>query len=362
MQELRKRRKLAHLNLVQNLDDGPDSSGFEDIHFVHNCLPEINRWEINTAVKFCGWELKFPLMINAITGGIDEAAGINRSLAAVARKLGIPMAVGSQAAALQDREVEFSYKVVREENPDGFIAANVSAGLSPEEALNAVEMINADALQLHLNIPQEVMMPENEGELSFQGYLDNIRETVRSSHVPVIVKEVGCGIAREQAEQIISTGVAALDVGGKGGTNFILIEGLRHNGETAHPFLNWGLSTAASLAEVVHSAGLQAGQVDIVASGGIRSGLDTAKALALGGSLIGIAGPLVRCFFKGGEEEVEHYLLGIEKQLRQVMIMLGARNVSELREKPLVILGDTAQWLQRRGIDPDRFACRGRRT
>ena len=358
---MRKRRKLAHLDLVQNLDDGPDSSGFEDVHFVHNCLPGINPSETNTVVKFCGREIKSPLMINAITGGIDEAAKINRALAAVACKLGIPMAVGSQTAALQDREVRFSYKVVREENPDGFIAANVSAGLSPEEALHAVEMINADALQLHLNIPQEVMMPEDEGELSFQGYLDNIRETVRSSPVPVIVKEVGCGIAREQAKQIISTGAAALDVGGKGGTNFIFIEGLRHNVEAAQPFLNWGLSTATSLVEVLHSAGSQVEQVDIVASGGIRNGLDTAKALALGGSVVGIAGPLVRCFYNGGEEAVEHYLLGIERQLRQVMIMLGARSVSELREKPLVILGDTAQWLQRRGIDLDRFACRDRR-
>ncbi|MGI6318804.1 MAG: type 2 isopentenyl-diphosphate Delta-isomerase [Dethiobacteria bacterium] len=356
---MRKKRKLDHLNLVQNLSDGPDSPGFKDVLFVHNCMPEIDHREINTAVKFCGREMKSPLMINAITGGIGEAAKINRALAAVARKLGIPMAVGSQTAALQDRKAEYSYKVAREENPDGFIAANVSAGLSPEEALRAVEMIGADALQLHLNIPQEVMMPEDEGELSFQGYLDNIRNTVLISDVPVIVKEVGCGIAREQAVQIISTGVAALDVGGKGGTNFILIEGFRRSGETAHPFLNWGLSTVSSLVEVVYSAG---SQVDIVAAGGIRNGLDVAKALSLGASLAGIAGPLVRCYYNGGEEAVEHYLLEIEKQLRQVMLMLGARSVSGLREKPLVILGETAQWLKRRGIDLDRFACRGRLT
>lgn len=352
---MRKKRKLDHLNLVQNFGDGPDHSGFEDIHFVHNCLPGINPSDINTAVKFCGREIDSPLMINAITGGVDEAAKINRALAAVACRLGIPMAVGSQTAALQDRDVRSSYKVVREENPIGFIAANVSAGLSPEYALEAVEMISANALQLHLNIPQEAMMPEVEGELSFQGYLDNIRNTVRISHVPVIVKEVGCGIAREQAEQIISTGAAALDIGGKGGTNFILIESFRHSSEADHPFLKWGLSTAASLVEVADAAG---GQLDIVATGGIRSGLDAAKALALGASLVGIAGPLVRCFYKGGKAAIEKYLLEIEKQLKQAMLMLGARSVLELGEKPLVILGETGQWLERRGIDLVHLACR----
>ncbi len=358
---MRKKRKLDHLNLLQSLDDGPGSSGFEDVHFVHNCLPEINRRELNTAVKFCGREMKFPFMINALTGGIDEAAKINRALAAVARKLGIPMAVGSQTAALRDRKAEFSYKVAREENPDGFIAANVSAGLLPEEALQAVEMIAADALQLHLNTPQEVMMPEFEGDFSFQGHLENIRNTVLLADIPVIVKEVGCGIAREQALRIISAGAAALDIGGKGGTNFILIEGSRQGGETADPFLDWGLSTVSSLVEVAEAVHLAESQAGIVAAGGIRSGLDVAKALSLGASLAGIAGPLVRCYYQGGEAAVERYLLEIGKQLRQVMLMLGARSVFELRERPLVILGETAQWLQRRGIDLDRFACRGRR-
>lgn len=353
---MRGQRKLDHLRLAQSLGDGPAKTGFDDIHFIHNCLPEINSREINTDAVFCGKKFSLPVLINAITGGIEEGKKVNRALARAARQMGIPMAVGSQAAALEARDVYSTYQVVREENPGGFFIANLSAGALLEEVLQAVEMIRADAIQLHLNIPQEVTMPPKEGDSFFRGYLENIRCIARTAPVPVIVKEVGFGIAREEAVRLLDTGIAALDVEGKGGTNFIRVEEERKDSQREEVFFKWGLSTAVSLVEVAHET---AGKVDIIAGGGIRSGLDIARVLSLGASMAGIAAPLVRCFYQGGEEAVIKYLQALKKQLRKVMLMLGAGDVYQLREKPLVILGETGQWLERRGISLQNFAMRG---
>lgn len=356
---MRKRRKKEHLQFIQSLDDGPDTSGFEEVHFVHNCLPGIDPAEIDTTAIFCRKEVEVPLLINAMTGGIPEAVEINRALAGAARKLGIPLAVGSQTAALTDKKNRLSFCVAREENPDGFILANVSCAASPQDAWEAVEMIQADALQVHLNAAQEVMMSEGEGDLFFRGYRQKIKQLAETLPVPVVVKETGCGIAREQALELLPTGIAALDVGGKGGANFILVESCRHSSVAGQLFARWGLSTAVSLVEVAEVAEEAGVRLDIVATGGIRSGLDVAKALSLGAALAGVAAPLVRCFYQGGREAVEQYLLQLKKELRQTMLLLGARNLTELRQKSLVILGDTGKWLESRGFVPHRFARRG---
>lgn len=358
---MRQKRKLDHLNLANLMEDGPALTGFNDINFVPNCIPEISYGETNTAVSFLGRKFKAPFLINAISGGIPEAASLNRALARVARSMDIPMAVGSMTAALKDPAVLYTYAAVREENPDGFIAANVSAGIPPGDALKAVQLIKADALQLHLNAPQEVSMPEGEGDLSFRGLLDNIGAVVKSSSVPVIVKEVGFGIAQEQAKQIIATGANALDTGGCGGTNFIRIESFRGNYSGALPFYNWGIPSAITLLEVAQSletGNSTAGEVEIVATGGIRSGLDTAKALALGAKMTGLAGPLVQAFYRGGEQTVLDYLMLLQRQLKQTMFMLGVKGLAELKNRPLLILGDTGKWLELRGIKLQRLARR----
>lgn len=352
---MRKKRKLDHLQLVQVLEDGPAETGLKDIHFVHNCLPEVDLSAIDITTQFCQKEIAAPLMINAVTGGVPRAEKVNRVFAAVARKLGIPMAVGSQAAALEDPGVRHSYEIVREKNPDGFIIANVGVSVSPEQAREAIKLVNADALQVHLNAPQEIMMPKGEGDLCFQGRLATVAQIVKSVNVPVIVKEVGFGIAREQALRLLATGAHAVDIGGKGGTNFINIEGSRAGSRCVQPFLGWGLATAVSLVEVVESVGFQ---MEIVATGGIRSGLDVARVLSLGAGLAGVAGPLVRSFYQGGEEAVENYMGRLLEELKQVMLMLGTPDLPALRRRPLVILGETGEWLERRGFDLNRFACR----
>ena len=352
---LRRKRKQDHLKLVQFLEDGPSPNGLGDVHFVHNCLPGGDLSAVDTAATFCHRDIAVPLMINAVTGGVAESEEINRVFATVARKLDIPMAVGSQAAALENPAAVRSYLLVREENPDGFIIANIGLSVTPEQAPEAVKMIDADALQVHLNAPQEAMMPPGEGDLIFRGSLSRIAQIVKAVDVPVIAKEVGFGMAKEQAVSFLATGVDALDIGGKGGTNFIAVENARSKREPAQPFLEWGLSTAVSLIEVVESVG---SRLEIVATGGIRSGLDVAKALSLGANLVGVAGPLVRSFYRGGEEAVLGYLQRIQEELKLTMLMLGARNLRELRRRPLVILGETGVWLERRGFDLNRFARR----
>lgn len=352
---MRQKRKLDHLNLARFVKDGPGSSGFEDVSFIHNCLPELDSSGISTATSFLGRKFAAPLMINAVSGGVKEAEVLNRIFARVSRKLEIPMAVGSQTAALEHPALRYTYSVAREENPEGFLVANISAGAAVEQALEAVQMIGADALQLHLNAPQEIFMPGNEKEASFGGFLANIAEVAGASPVPVIIKEVGFGMAREQAKLLVKAGAAALDVGGSGGTNFIRIEGLRGKNKMYQPFLKWGLSSAIALGEMAEEyfPGVQ-----LVATGGIRHGLDAAKALALGASMVGMAGPLVRCYYKGGETEVENFLVSIKQQLQRAMFILGALEPARLSSLPLVIRGETGRWLELRGVDLHGLAVR----
>ena len=357
---MRGRRKMDHLRLAHELGDGPGETGFDDIHFVHNCLPELGSREISTECSFCGRVFPAPLIINAITGGIEEGARVNRALARAARQLGIPMAVGSQTAALEAEEVCYTFQAAREENPDGFIMANLSAGSSVQKALQAIEMIRADALQLHLNVPQEVMMPPGEGDCSFRGILDNIRRIANSVPVPVMVKETGFGMAREEVLPLLRLGIAALGIDGKGGTNFIRIEGERQQ-EAAAPFLNWGLPTAVSLIEAAEAAAAagEACKAEIIAAGGVRSGMDIAKSLSLGAAAAAVAGPLVKCFYEGGAESILWYLTKLVAELRQIMLMLGANSIQQLQRRPLMILGATGKWLELRGISVEQYARRG---
>ena len=207
------------------MTDGPATSGFEDIYLINNSVPELDLAQVNAGIVFLGRELKMPLIINAITGGIREAEELNRDLSQLACRQGLGMAVGSQVVAMQEKIPPESFRVVRRENPAGLVLANVSARSGFSVALKAVEMLEADGLQVHLNVPQELAMPE--GDRDFCGVLDNIAELVKRSPVPVIAKEVGFGLSREAADRLIEAGVEYLDVGGRGGTNFIAIENRR---------------------------------------------------------------------------------------------------------------------------------------
>jgi isopentenyl-diphosphate delta-isomerase len=348
---LRLRRKDEHILL--SLQQKQSLADFSGVHFVHNCLPEYDWQEVTLKAGLCGLTLQSPLFINAITGGTSLAMRVNAALAAVARECGLPMAIGSQKAALEHPGVESTFQVVRRENPDGVIWANLGSYATPAMACEAVRMVNAAAVQIHLNVPQELAM--HEGDCRFRGNLERIKEIVRAVNVPVIVKEVGFGIAREQARALAELGVSAIDVGGKGGTNFLAIENRRSRTNISPDILNWGIPTAISLIEVLDAVG---GKTDVIAAGGMFSSLNIAKALALGAGAVGLAGRPVYLLLKKGRTALIREIRRIERELRLIMLMTGASNLEQFRRVPLVITGFTARWLGQRGIDTAAFARR----
>lgn len=346
-------RKVEHIERALAQDDPPGGAGFDDVELVHNCLPDISLDEVNLATTAVGLRLPAPLYINAMTGGAPQVTDLNRALAAAAAELGIAMAVGSQRAALEDPELARTYQVVREANPRGTIFANVGADVSPERAAAAVEMIGAAALQVHLNVAQELCMAE--GDRDFRHYLENIAAIVERVHVPVIAKEVGFGIARPEARRLRGVGVEAVDVGGKGGTNFALIEAERRGATLSEELRGWGIPTVAALIEVRDIGGL-----DTLASGGIRSPGDVVKALALGASACGIARPALQAAREGGAAAVARTLRAWIDEMRLLFCLQGARDIDALKRRPVIITGRTGEWLRLRGHDIDFLARRGR--
>ncbi|MEA1961948.1 MAG: type 2 isopentenyl-diphosphate Delta-isomerase [Bacillota bacterium] len=346
---IRKKRKREHLLIASRLKDGPCSTGFEDIRLIHHSVPELDLEEIDPGIEFLGKGMEYPLIINALTGGTDQAKRINKALAYVAEKYGIALAVGSQTIALEDSGLRDTFAVVREMNPGGVILANLSANRSVEEALEAIDMIQADGLQLHLNVPQELTMKE--GDRCFRGILKNVSEIVTRAPVPVFAKEVGFGFSREAALELYTAGIRYMDNGGQGGTNFLAIENQRKGlfGDTMN---DWGIPTAISLAEVVS---LQL-PIFVVVSGGIRTASDVVKALILGADAVSITGLFLNILLTDGIEALDQFMENLLYQIRAVFLMIGAHNCQELKQKPLIITGTTAQWLYSRGIDPQQWS------
>ncbi|HWJ02205.1 MAG TPA: type 2 isopentenyl-diphosphate Delta-isomerase [Verrucomicrobiae bacterium] len=348
---MRESRKLDHIRWALDLPDGPAPSGLDDIKLVHNALPGINRDEISIATEAFGCRLAAPILINAITGGNLQVLEVNRMLARAARETGLGIAVGSQTGAILVPELAETFSVVRRENPRGLVIANVGAGVDPKAALTAVEMIEANALQVHLNVPQELAM--GEGDRNFSGIAENIARLVEVMPVPVVVKEVGFGIAKETALQLQRMGVTWLDIGGAGGTNFISIEH-RRGQQTVVPE-DWGISTACSLGEVAASCpGLR-----IIASGGIRTPLETIKCLCVGASLVGIAGLWLKILLQQSYEDLLINVSKFGEDIKTVMLMLGVKGLIELPHIPAVFSGATREWLTERGVDTRLWAQRG---
>ncbi len=341
---LRARRKQDHISQALASYD-PSPRVFDDIHPVHDCVHETESQSVSLRTRVGGLDLDSPIIINAMTGGAGDGERINSSLARIAAAQNVALAVGSQRLALEDRTHRRSFESVREGNPAGLVFANLSAACSPHEALGAVEMVRADALQLHLNIPQEVVMAE--GDREFGALIENIAAVTESLSVPVFAKEVGFGVSGRAAVLLRDAGVAAIDVAGKGGTNFARIEAGR-NGRSAlgDVFGHWGLPTAVSLAEVADAVP----EVALIAGGGLRNGLDVLKALILGASAASFAGHFLFKLVKEGESGLTAAIEEIRQQLSAGMRVLGAASVDELRAVDYVVTGETALWLQQREI------------
>lgn len=350
---MRESRKLDHLKYAMLLPDGPSDNSFNDMELVHNCLPEFDYEDISIKSNLGGIELQNPIIINAITGGAEDVTDINKNLAEVARATNCAIAVGSQYAGIENKLVRSSYEIVRKTNPQGIVIANLGAYANVNDAKDAVKMIDADALQIHLNVGQEIIMTE--GDRHFAYYFSNIISIVKEIDIPVIIKEVGCGIAKEQAEKLINAGVKILDIGGKGGTNFIAIEASRSKNDISSDLINWGIPTLISALEV--KSVLKA-DIDMIISGGIRKSIDIIKALVIGASAVGIAKPFIEKINNDGVAKTGKWVEGLLEDIRKYMLLTGSDNLEKLKQKPFVVRGDSAKWLELRGVDIKGFAVR----
>ncbi len=345
----RVQRKIDHINHAVKTGQ-IRAHGFEDIQFVHQSLPNLSVEDIELNCKLGELSLSSPILINAMTGGGgDETYKINQSLAIVAKECGVSLAVGSQMSALTDSSQRSSYDIVRKENPKGIIFANLGSEANVEQAERAVDMIEANAIQIHLNVVQELVMPE--GDRDFYMATKRLEKIVKSVNIPVIVKEVGYGMSKETAKLLLEIGVEIVDVGGFGGTNFSKIENLRRERELSF-FDEWGIPTTASIVEVVK----QSSQLSVIASGGVMSALDIAKAIALGARSVGMAGYLLKILLERGVEELIGEVKEIHTDLSFIMTALGKKNISQISSAPIVIKGDTYHWLTQRGIDTSCYS------
>lgn len=321
-------RKAEHIQLA--LDERLQLGGhfFDEYAFPHEALPEIDLAEIDTTATFLGRRLSAPLLISCMTGGTEEATRINRHLAIGAERTGIAVGVGSQRKALEDPRHAASF-AIRPHAPSVPILANLGAvqlnyGFGIDECRRAVEMIGADALVFHLNALQEAIQPEGQG--NFTDLIPKMAAIAAQLEVPVIVKEVGCGISGTTARRLAESGLRIVDTAGMGGTNWARIEAHRADDvEIGERFAGWGVPTPESIRQLREIPGLT-----IIGSGGIRNGIDAAKALALGADLVGMAYP----FLRAATESADRVVATIERAVRELKICMfcsGSRTIRDLQ-------------------------------
>lgn len=326
-------------------------NGLHDIRFIHNPIPETSLKDISLSTRIGDLTMSSPILINAMTGGAEETEVINYGLGLAAHETGIAMAVGSQMSAIRNHNLSTSYQSARKANPNGILFANLGSEATPDQALRAIEMIQADAIQIHLNVVQELVMPE--GDRSFKGMLQRIESIAKRVEVPLIVKEVGFGMTKEAVLKIMDLGVAAVDCGGRGGTNFAAIENARRDYELTC-FNSWGNCTSVSLLETLESTTSNR----VIASGGIRNGMEASIALSIGASCVGMAGVFLRTLKESGTEALIQQIKHTLDEIRLIMAALGAHSILDLQKSPLFISGETAQWCQARDIDIHKYARR----
>ncbi len=346
-------RKIDHIRICLEEEVESEYTGFDDIMLIHKALPEIDFSEVRTEVEFFGKKLSAPILIASMTGGHPETKEINMKLAMAVEEMGIGMGVGSQRAGIEDESVADTFAVVREFAPKAFIYANVGLPQVLKHGVEfverAVEMVDADAVAIHLNYLQEAIQPE--GDLNAKGGLGVIEEVCSSINVPVIVKETGAGISREIAIMLKSAGVDAVDVGGRGGTSWSGVEVYRAEGvarDVGIDFWDWGIPTAFCVAECYDV-------MPIIATGGIRSGLDLAKAIAIGAEIGSSALPFLRAVVERGVEGVKELVEYYVRGLKTAMFLTGCRRIEDLRKIPIFVTGILKDWLEIRGYDVRKF-------
>jgi isopentenyl-diphosphate delta-isomerase len=350
-------RKIEHIEICLKENVESHYTGFEDVMLIHKTIPEIDFEEIDTEVKFLGKKLSAPFLIASMTGGHRDTIEINKNLAKAVEEMGLGIGVGSQRAGIErnDKYTIESFTVVRDFAPKSFVYANVGMPqvlkYGVEFVEKAVEMIDADAIAIHLNYLQESVQPE--GDLFSKGAFEVLEEVCKSIRVPVIVKETGAGISRTTALKLRLCGVSALDVGGKGGTSFSAVESYRSSGlkrELGKTFWDWGIPTAFCIIDCYDV-------LPIIATGGIRNGIDLAKSIALGADVGSSALPFLEKAVKGSDSVkklLEYYIEG----LKVSMFLTGCKHVYDLRNVEIFVTGKLKDWIEVRGHDVKSFCLK----
>ncbi len=334
-------RKSSHVDIVlkENVDYFK-STGLDKYEFVHNALPEIDFSEIDTSVRFFRHTFSAPIIVSSMTGGFKEAGYINATLAEFCKQKNIGMGVGSQRQALLNEDHIDTFKVVRRVAGDIFVMSNIGAaqvvnGFAIDNVRRIIDMVEADALAVHLNALQEMIQPE--GDRNFHGVVKGISKLVKSIEIPVIVKETGAGIGGDAARKLIEAGVSAIDVSGAGGTSWAAIETFRQKRDgrrIGRKFWNWGIPTAEALVQV--NALPMRRKIKLISSGGIRDGMDVAKSIALGADICAAAQPFLKALKEGGLEGLASEYDAWMEELNGAMFLTGSGDISRLRKAKLI--------------------------
>lgn len=344
-------RKTSHIDICLKEDVNAHHNYWDDVHLIHNALPEIDKDEIDLSVKLFGKKLKLPLIISAMTGGCEIGEKINRNLAEAAAEVGVGFGLGSQRPALENKSLIPTYSIVKEYDIP-LVIANIGAPqlitqgkktpIALEDAKEVMKMVDGDILAVHMNYLQEIVQPE--GDHKSRGCTDAIEALAKK--LPIMAKETGAGISRDVALRLKRTKIKGIDVGGLGGTSFAAVEFYRAKDinnklrETlGKSFWNWGIPTPASI--VYANVGLP-----LVATGGVRNGLDAAKAFIVGANAVGIAKPLLKPAMESSEKVVD-ILKIIAEELRCSMFLLGCKNIAEVRKCRYMAEGRLACWLNK---------------
>ena len=341
---LTENRKIEHIRICLEQDVEAGDTLLEEVSLIHQALPELHLGEVDPAQVFLGKRLAFPLLIAGMTGGCQEAREINEALAGVAARKGVALGLGSQRAMIENPDLTGTFHV-RAVAPEILLLGNMGITALKRYPFSkihqAVRSVQADALCVHINPAQELF--QNEGDVDFSACADALERFCREADYPVVAKEVGNGISRETAERLKSCGVAAIDLGGVGGTSWVLVDSIR-SGKEASRFRTWGIPTAASVLEA-RGTGLP-----LIATGGVRNGLQMAKAVRLGADLCGIALPFLRILQREGVQGVERYVDALKREFCFALYLTGSANIDGFRRTGLV-LGERLQaWMEQRGL------------
>lgn len=338
-------RKADHLDLCEGdeVEFRSTTTLLEHVNLLHQSLPELSAGEVSTEVELLGRRLRAPVVIAAMTGGHERAAAINRSLAKIAQERGVGFGLGSQRSMQRDPTTDWTYRV-RDWAPDVLLLGNIGVVQARDTTSKNLERlvrdVGADALCVHLNPAMELI--QSDGDRDFRGCVRTLERLCNELPFPIVAKETGNGLSPQTIEKLVAAGIRYVDTSGAGGTSWVGVETLRAQGarrSTGERLWDWGIPTAPSVYYAARAS------LTTIATGGVRSGIDIARAIALGAKVGGIARPVLQALSRAGEDGVREYLDEIAHELQSVMLLTGTRTVDELRDAPRIITGDLVSWL-----------------